>query len=596
MKLRFTLGALAAMLLMAGVASAAITSAADFLNEVQQRLDRGEITADEALLLKFQYCLDRDKLPADLQPETLAPMKCATELVMEFQAGADRMDPTIAGQIEAMLALPDDPSRLTYNSPSGKFRITYYTTGTSAVPTYDGNSNGIPDYVENIGAYLDFSYQTECVDLGFHSPPFSASYPYMNIYIAALDGVYGYTQPITIPPGMTRITLDNDYVGFPPNDDPDGDVAGAAKVTCAHEFKHSCQYAGSRWSEDGWVEVDATWTEDIVYPATNDYLNYLSFGSPISSPNVSLDGGSTGTGSYEDCVWQHYLSQTYGNQHIVDLWAWRESNFGQAMMDSYEQLINDYGGNLHDVWNDFTAWNFATGARYLQGQGYAEGNLYPTGSAQRTLYSYPSSYSATVPHLAANFIRTLSVAAPGQALRITFDGADTGDMTLAAVVNQSYTTQTGAMYLIPLDANNDVVFDVPYDLDGVYSVGIIVGNAAKDGLNQAYSVTVDRVPFNSTGVGGDVPAFAIGGNYPNPFNPATNIRFTLDAAAPTALDIYDVAGHRVRTLLSANLGVGEHIVPWNGQDDAGRGLPSGTYVARLRSGDRLTTHKLVLAK
>ncbi len=141
MKLRFTLGALAAMVLLAGVASAAITTAADFLAEVQQRVERGEISADEALLLKFQYCLDRDKLPADLQPETLAPMKCATPLIMEFQAGADRMDPAIAGQIETMLAVPDDPSRLTYDSPSGKFRITYYTTGTSAVPTYDGNTN-----------------------------------------------------------------------------------------------------------------------------------------------------------------------------------------------------------------------------------------------------------------------------------------------------------------------------------------------------------------------------------------------------------------------------------------------------------------------
>jgi hypothetical protein len=594
MKFRLMLGTLVAMLLVAGTAGAAIETAAEFLDIVQQRVDRGELTADEALLLKFQYCFNRAKLPADLQPVGKAPMKCATPLVIEFTQRAQTLDAAMREEIEGYITPPEDPTAEVYESPSGRFRLTYQTSGADAVPPSDSDGSGVPDFVENCADYLDYSLDYECYTLGFVPPPFSINYPYMAIYFYDLDGVYGFTSIVSNPPGMTRITLDNDFIGYPPNDDPDGQALGAAKVTCAHEFKHSSQYAGSRWSEQGWVEVDATWMEEIAFPATNDYLNYLPFGSPISSPDQSLDAG--GSGSYEDCVWQHYMSQTHGVEMIVDLWQWRRSNFPQPMMDSYEHILGEYGATLHDSWNEFTAWNFATGIRYLPAMGYAEAEIYPAGSPQRTILSYPNSHSGSVGHLAAHFIRTRNHDEPGMVMRLDFNGQDGADLTLAAVVNESYTTHDGAMYLIPLDENNDAVFDIPYDLEGVYSMGIVVGNAAKSGLSVSYDLGMELVPFEPLAVGDEVPAFAITGNYPNPFNPSTTIKFGVDAGGPARLDVYDIAGHKVRTLLDANVGVGEHRVMWNGQDGAGRNVASGTYVARLRLGDRVTTHKLVLSK
>jgi hypothetical protein len=594
MKQMLMLGILAATLMAVGPAGAAVDSAAEFLEIVQQRVDRGDLSADQALLLKFQYCFDRDKLPDDLQPTWLAPLKCATPLVMEFLAYGDRLDPATARQIEGYIAEPSMEDRVYYDSPSGRFHISYQTSGGSAVPPADDNANGVPDYVENIGDYLDWSFEYECLELRFKSPPFSASYPYMNITLSALSGVYGFTTPVSQPPGMTRITLDNDFIGFPPNDDPDGNALGAAKVTAAHEFKHSSQYAGSRWSEDGWVEVDATWAEDIVYPETNDYINYLPFGSPISDPELSLDDG--GTGSYEDCVWQHYLSETHGVDIIVELWNWRQGHFSQSMMNSYDQMIRDHGSTMREAWNTFSMWNFATGYRVVEGLGYNEGDDYPVGSPQLNVTSYPANYSGYVSRMAANFIRCRSVDSPGDVLRITFNGADTGDMTLAAVVNESYATHVGAMYEISLDANNDAVYDVPYDLGGVYSVGIVVGNGETTGGLLSYSVDLEIVPFDPTSAGDVVPVFAITGNYPNPFNPSTAIEFGLDRMGAVALDIYDLSGRQVRTLLAATLGAGRHTVTWDGRDNTGRGVASGTYVARLRADERLTSHKLVLTK
>jgi hypothetical protein len=86
-------------------------------------------------------------------------------------------------------------------------------------------------------------------------------------------------------------------------------------------------------------------------------------------------------------------------------------------------------------------------------------------------------------------------------------------------------------------------------------------------------------------------------NTPNPFNPATDIRFTLPAAAPVSLRVYDEAGRLVRTLLAAAvLPAGEHGLSWNGLDAGGQAARSGVYFYELAVGGELHTRKMVLLK
>ena len=68
---------------------------------------------------------------------------------------------------------------------------------------------------------------------------------------------------------------------------------------------------------------------------------------------------------------------------------------------------------------------------------------------------------------------------------------------------------------------------------------------------------------------------------PNPFNPSTRVSFTLDAAGTADLSVYDLQGRRVRRLLNGPLPAGEHVLTWNGRDDAGRRAPGGFYLVRL---------------
>jgi hypothetical protein len=86
-------------------------------------------------------------------------------------------------------------------------------------------------------------------------------------------------------------------------------------------------------------------------------------------------------------------------------------------------------------------------------------------------------------------------------------------------------------------------------------------------------------------------------NHPNPFNPATTIRFGVPVSGDVAVEIFDVSGRRVRTLLEGVRERGrEHVLEWNGKDDSGRTLPSGVYFAVLRTARGTVTHKLVLIR
>jgi hypothetical protein len=68
---------------------------------------------------------------------------------------------------------------------------------------------------------------------------------------------------------------------------------------------------------------------------------------------------------------------------------------------------------------------------------------------------------------------------------------------------------------------------------------------------------------------------------PNPFVSSTDLAFAIDRPGRVELSLFDVSGRRVRTLVDAELPVGEHEATWDGRDDAGRPMPSGTYFSRL---------------
>jgi thiol-disulfide isomerase/thioredoxin len=91
--------------------------------------------------------------------------------------------------------------------------------------------------------------------------------------------------------------------------------------------------------------------------------------------------------------------------------------------------------------------------------------------------------------------------------------------------------------------------------------------------------------------------FALEQNFPNPFNPATTVRFSVPAGAENvALRILNVDGRVVRTLVDGDLGPGPYSRVWDGRDDRGETVASGVYFMRLEAGDEVSTRKMTLLK
>lgn len=117
--------------------------------------------------------------------------------------------------------------------------------------------------------------------------------------------------------------------------------------------------------------------------------------------------------------------------------------------------------------------------------------------------------------------------------------------------------------------------------------------AVDDALNQSEVVAQDLA---TDAPAGRERAVVLQTNIPNPFNPSTTIRYSLPQAAQVSVDVYDLAGRRVRTLHSGPMPAGDHAVAWNGLDDQGRGAASGTYLVRLRADADLRTQKIQMLK
>ncbi|MDO9578942.1 MAG: ice-binding family protein [Candidatus Cloacimonadales bacterium] len=86
-------------------------------------------------------------------------------------------------------------------------------------------------------------------------------------------------------------------------------------------------------------------------------------------------------------------------------------------------------------------------------------------------------------------------------------------------------------------------------------------------------------------------------NYPNPFNPTTNIRFDIKDNESSTLTIFNLKGQKVRTLINAQLAAGQHSVTWDGTDDNGNQVTSGIYLYKLKTDGRYScTRKMILLK
>jgi hypothetical protein len=116
----------------------------------------------------------------------------------------------------------------------------------------------------------------------------------------------------------------------------------------------------------------------------------------------------------------------------------------------------------------------------------------------------------------------------------------------------------------------------------------IFGNA---NLNDGYSAALNSVTVR------EIPSeFALSQNYPNPFNPTTSIKFAIPENANVQLNVYNMLGQKVRTIMDGMQDAGYYTVNWDGTNDLGSKVSSGIYIYRISAGKYNATMKMNLLK
>ncbi len=157
---------------------------------------------------------------------------------------------------------------------------------------------------------------------------------------------------------------------------------------------------------------------------------------------------------------------------------------------------------------------------------------------------------------------------------------------------------------------SDLLVEVLYNKGVLYRFGLEdCDNAAK-----AYSEVIERFPDHPTAESARASLERLGvskpeteeesiepiklalGNFPNPFNPTTEIHFSLPETGFVSIKVFDVMGRLVTTLVRANMNAGAHQVIWNSRDQYGNTVASGMYFYRMQYQDQTLTQKMVLMR
>jgi hypothetical protein len=313
---------------------------------------------------------------------------------------------------QAALLIPESFSM--HRSSGFNIEIYYTTEGNSAVDTTDtlginqnewyqfsDESNGIPDYIDQVAFAIDSAWSMEVESFGFPAPqPYTVSeYPSANYKVlieSNTSGYYGLTFPIgsdtTSDIGFASIvTLRNSWKGWDINSiiDYETHPEKAIRITCTHEFFHAIQYRMAHMVHDEifidnlpltFIEGTAVMMEELAFPDVNDFSQYAVdyFENP---GNFAVFGNVNDATVYSNVLFCLYLydnntPDSHGIDYFRSVFA---SNMNEPAL--FEELIKNASKEAGRTWSDllnaFHTASFYSGNRTCDGRFLEDAALLP---------------------------------------------------------------------------------------------------------------------------------------------------------------------------------------------------------------------------
>jgi hypothetical protein len=407
-------------------------SAFEAVNLIEKEYQKNKLSLDQKCLYLIYALKNHENLPQRFKVFKEEELECGTPLIIEMKRNWDKLLPETKEEINRLLARPVKP--FTYGTTH--FVIHYDTAGTYPVyrPWEDVDpADGVPDYVNRVGEYMERSWYVEVDSMGYYAPPFDGTAGGDSLYDVYIDEPYGYTageapssQYPDRPYAITSyIDIGNDLrISRYPND-----PLPFCKATCSHEFFHACQFVftGQIWlyPEDytSWLyESSSNWIEESVWDELNDVYYYLNSYLPVSYQSLYHEDSRH---MYASWIWNQYLSENFGRDILYSIWLKYMETYACAAVDS---VLRDSGTTMNDQFQEFAVWNWFTNGKD-DGNHYSEGAFFfpqDTVVYIATHSSYPAtgtiSGSSAPESYGANYILFRTSSADTGTYKLTFSG------------------------------------------------------------------------------------------------------------------------------------------------------------------------------
>jgi hypothetical protein len=358
---------------------------------------------------------------------------------------------------------PALPNPQTYGTTH--FLIHYTLGGSQAVDPADGDSSGVPDYVELVGETMEHVWLVEVDQMGWPAPANDRGEggdERIDVYLEELlsGGYAGYTDTYSgflgdNPNSEEKerhaaygyMSLDNDYLDV--DEEWNETPTDLMQVTVAHEFNHLIQAGIDDNDLYYWLyEATATWMEDEVYPDVDDGVYYLD--SVFKSPDVCLVAEYARGDDlhwYGEWLLLRLISERYGPDIIRVVW---ENMRRMSGFESLDAALALYDSSLEAETRDYAVANLL--------RAYEEGYLYPTVLVEGTLEDGSYVPENGVQSLGADYIQL----AGSQPLAVSLDSAEV-PVTVRAVG-----VRDGEAVVVEM-SNGHLVID-PSEYDDTYII------------------------------------------------------------------------------------------------------------------------------
>ena len=170
------------------------------------------------------------------------------------------------------------------------------------------------------------------------------------------------------------------------------------------------------------------------------------------------------------------------------------------------------------------------------------------------------------------------------------EGADRALSGYQVFRNGTLCTETN----IPPDANTFIDTNVVNDIEYSYTVVAIYSNP--DGISPHSNIATATPAVSENDESLKYYTNKLYNNYPNPFNPSTTISYSLYSSSNLKIDIYNIKGQKIKSLINEYKNAGLYNIMWNGTDDTGERVGNGIYLYKMETESFSETKKMILMK